>query len=32
MLHAVIEICFWNEMGDRNFDTRVSDVLYYTTS
>lgn len=28
MLHTVIEICFWNEMGGRNFDPRVHEVLY----
>lgn len=32
MLHTVIEICFWIEVGNRNFGSRVNKVVCYTTS
>lgn len=32
ILHTVIVMCFWNEIGDRNFDLGVIEGLYCTTS
>lgn len=31
ILHAETVMCFWNEIGDRNFDLGVNEGLYCTT-